>query len=66
MKRNSAIFAIWLALVILWNYGVPGALPLWDVAMAVGLSFFSSWMHRLLESSKAPARFKAPKKEPGA
>jgi|TARA_Y100000996_G_scaffold375976_1_gene327081 hypothetical protein len=35
------VYLIWLALVILWNYGVPLASPLEDVIVAVLLSFFS-------------------------
>ena len=32
-------FIIWLALVCLWNFGVPGAAPIYDVIAAVLLSF---------------------------
>ena len=35
----------WLILVILWNYGFPNASPLFDVVMAILLSFLS----RILE-----------------
>jgi len=40
MKINK-IFIIWLFLVVLWNFGVPGAAPIFDVMMAVALSFLA-------------------------
>jgi hypothetical protein len=46
MKINKS-FTIWLFLVILWNFGVPGAEPLFDVLVAVLLSL----VVRLLEST---------------
>ena len=35
------IYLIWLAAVILWNFGVPGASPLEDVLVAIVLSFLT-------------------------
>ena len=35
------IYIIWLAGVILWNYGYPEAKPLLDVLAAIILSFIS-------------------------
>ena len=32
------IYLFWFFLVIMWNFGVPHATPLWDVLMAVILS----------------------------
>ena len=40
MKLNKTFF-IWLVLVVLWNFGFPGALPIYDVVAAVVLSFFA-------------------------
>jgi len=37
MKKKINWF-VWLALVILWNYGYPNATPLQDVLVAVILS----------------------------
>jgi hypothetical protein len=37
MKTKKS-FTIWLFLVVLWNFGVPGAAPLFDVLVAVLLS----------------------------
>ena len=31
------VFGIWILLVILWNYGYPGAKPLYDVIVSIGL-----------------------------
>tara|TARA_B110000263_G_scaffold53249_1_gene44718 strand:- start:39 stop:185 length:147 start_codon:yes stop_codon:yes gene_type:complete len=46
MKTNKS-FTIWLFLVVLWNFGVPGAAPLFDVLVAVLLSL----VVRLLENT---------------
>ena len=35
------IYIIWFIGVVLWNFGVPDALPLEDVLVAVVLSFLS-------------------------
>ena len=35
------IYLIWLAGVIIWNYGVPQATPLEDVLVAIVLTFIS-------------------------
>ena len=42
---NLKIFLIWLLLIVLWNFGFPNASPLFDVIMAILLSFLS----RILE-----------------
>ena len=39
MDPKITKFIIWLALVCLWNFGVPGAIPIYDVIVAVLLSF---------------------------
>ena len=39
MDPKITKFIIWLALVYLWNFGVPGATPIYDVIAAVLLSF---------------------------
>ncbi len=33
------VFALWILLVILWNYGYPNAEPIYDVIVAIGLFF---------------------------
>ena len=33
------VFALWVALVILWNYGYPSAEPIYDVLIAISLFF---------------------------
>jgi|TARA_B110000240_G_scaffold76192_1_gene86823 hypothetical protein len=43
MKLNK-IFFLWLFLVALWNFGFPGALPIYDVVAAVFLSFVSKFL----------------------
>tara|TARA_B100000287_G_C19952728_1_gene511101 strand:- start:16 stop:156 length:141 start_codon:yes stop_codon:yes gene_type:complete len=35
------IYIIWLIGVVLWNFGVPDALPLEDVLVAIVLSFLT-------------------------
>jgi hypothetical protein len=43
MKLNKTFF-LWLFLVVLWNFGFPSALPIYDVAAAVVLSFISKFL----------------------
>ena len=43
------IYIIWLAGVILWNYGVPQATPLEDVLIAIILSFVSMFLNKYLK-----------------
>ena len=38
MKKNQKTFLIWLVLVVAWNFGFPGAAPIYDVVVAVILS----------------------------
>ena len=42
-------FIIWLFLVVLWNFGVPGAAPIYDVLVAVALSFFAKFVEEKVE-----------------
>ena len=46
MKKTQKIFLIWLALVVAWNFGVPGAAPIYDVLIAVFLSFFAKELEK--------------------
>ena len=47
------IYIIWLAGVILWNYGVPKATPLEDVLVAIILSFVSMFLNKYLKKAKS-------------
>jgi hypothetical protein len=38
INKDPLYWAVWLILVILWNYGYPNASPLYDVLVAAGLS----------------------------
>tara|TARA_Y100000741_G_C17832462_1_gene387021 strand:+ start:204 stop:347 length:144 start_codon:yes stop_codon:yes gene_type:complete len=42
---NFKIFLIWFLLIVFWNFVFPDASPLFDVVMAILLSFLS----RILE-----------------
>jgi hypothetical protein len=46
MKKNKKIFLMWLVLVIAWNFGAPGAAPIYDVLVAVLLSFFAKFVEK--------------------
>ena len=48
MNQKKKIFFIWLFLVIVWNFGVPGAAPIYDVFAAVVFSFISRWLKGVL------------------
>ena len=41
------VFALWVILVILWNYGYPNAEPIYDVLVAIGLFFMVKIMRNL-------------------
>ena len=41
------VFALWVMLVILWNYGYPNAEPIYDVLVAIGLFFMVKIMRNL-------------------
>ena len=43
------IYIIWLAGVIMWNYGVPQATPFEDVLVAIMLSFISMFLNKYLK-----------------
>jgi len=45
MKKNIRIFIFWLILVIMWNFGYPGADPVYDVCVAILLSLLTSFLH---------------------
>jgi len=40
MNKKKKIFLVWLCFVVAWNYSLPGAAPIYDVLVAVALSFF--------------------------
>ena len=48
MKKNQKIFLLWLILVVVWNYTVPGADPIYDVLVAVILSITSNLLNKKL------------------
>ena len=43
------IYIIWLAGVVMWNYGVPQATPFEDVLVAIMLSFISMFLNKYLK-----------------
>ena len=48
MKKNQKIFLLWLLMVIIWNFGFPKAWPIYDVLIAVILSFLSTFLNKKL------------------
>jgi len=48
MKKKEKIFLLWLILVVAWNFGLPTARPIFDVLVAVGLSFLSVFLNKKL------------------
>ena len=44
------IYLIWLIGVIVWNFAVPNAEPIEDVAVAILLSFLSIGLKKLLNN----------------
>ena len=49
LSNSGIIFCFWLVGVILWNYGFPTALPLYDVIMSVVLYIISKSLVRILK-----------------
>ena len=47
MNNKTIIFIIWIIMVIIWNYGVPGAAPLYDVIVAIILSLISIKLNKI-------------------
>jgi len=46
MDQRKKIFLFWLILVILWNFGFPGARPICDVVVAIILSLLSTNLNK--------------------
>ena len=44
------VFIIWLAGVVLWNFGYPTASPIEDVIAAVVLSFISLYLKKIIKN----------------
>lgn len=45
-------YILWILCIIAWNFGVPHASPLWDVAIAVILSFISFFLNAIIFNEK--------------
>jgi len=43
------VYIIWLIAVIAWNFGVPGAVPIEDVIVAILLSYLSILLKKYLK-----------------
>lgn len=43
------VYIVWFVGVVLWNFGVPDALPIEDVLVAVLLSFLSVFLKKYLK-----------------
>ena len=43
------VYIIWLTGVITWNFGFPNALPIYDVILAILLSFLSIGLKKYLK-----------------
>tara|TARA_B110000014_G_C19781179_1_gene406171 strand:- start:26 stop:208 length:183 start_codon:yes stop_codon:yes gene_type:complete len=44
------IYLLWLLLVVLWNFGVPGAAPFEDVVMAIIIGFVAYMLKKILQN----------------
>tara|TARA_B100001750_G_scaffold248552_1_gene281006 strand:+ start:2316 stop:2465 length:150 start_codon:yes stop_codon:yes gene_type:complete len=47
MNNKIIVFIIWIIMVIIWNYGVPDAIPLYDVVVAIILSLISVKLNKI-------------------
>jgi len=44
LKELDWVFGVWIILVIIWNFGYPGATPALDVLIALVLFFVSNFL----------------------
>ena len=57
MKKTKIImWFIWLALIVLWNYGYPNASPFSDVLVAFLLSILNILVLRIIRSNILTSR----------
>tara|TARA_Y100001970_G_C13835432_1_gene651866 strand:+ start:414 stop:578 length:165 start_codon:yes stop_codon:yes gene_type:complete len=52
MKKELQAYSVWLILVILWNFGYPSALPIYDVIVAIILSIVVKILNNYIKKSK--------------
>ena len=45
------IYLLWLLLVVLWNFGVPGAAPFEDVVMAIIIGFVAYMLKKKFQNA---------------
>jgi len=48
MTKKQKIFLFWLILVVVWNFGMPEAKPIYDVIIAIVLSVFATVLNNKL------------------
>jgi|TARA_B100000959_G_scaffold12990_1_gene12847 hypothetical protein len=41
---SKIIWGVWLLLLIIWNFGVPNALPYEDVLVSICISYLANYM----------------------
>ena len=46
---NYRVFFVWVLLVILWNFGYPGATPIFDVLVSILLSIFAKFLESIIK-----------------
>tara|TARA_Y100001970_G_scaffold208093_1_gene253566 strand:+ start:666 stop:809 length:144 start_codon:yes stop_codon:yes gene_type:complete len=46
---NYKLFLIWFILIVLWNFGFPSADPIFDVIIAVLLSFIMKFLEDFIK-----------------
>ncbi len=46
MKKSYLIYALWVLLVILWNFVYPQAAPIYDVVIAIILSIIVQLLNK--------------------
>ena len=43
-QMSKIIWGVWLLLLIIWNFGVPNALPYEDVLVSICISYLANYM----------------------
>ena len=50
---NYKVFSFWLILIVIWNFGWPFVHPIWDVLVAIILTFVSKYIGDYLKKKES-------------
>ena len=57
MNKHFIVYAAWLAMVVIWNFGWPAATPIQDVLAAIVFAAFSAFsIYKLIHKTDSKAQ----------